>query len=221
MWNFSKASTSNDELVQNLKRQGIIKYPETEHAMKIVDRGDFVLPRTDAYYDSPQSIGHGVTISAPHMHALCLDLMRDRIISNPKARVLDVGSGSGYLVAALANMGEGTQVYGIETIPPLVTWSLENLKKNHQDLLDQGRIHIQVGDGWKGLSDHAPFDAIHVGAAASELPKALVNQLKVGGVLIIPVGEEDQYLMEVVKNEDQSVSKRIVTGVRYVPLVKK
>eukprot|EP01097_Dermamoeba_algensis_P011860 TRINITY_DN9345_c0_g1_i1.p1 TRINITY_DN9345_c0_g1~~TRINITY_DN9345_c0_g1_i1.p1 ORF type:complete len:222 (-),score=43.41 TRINITY_DN9345_c0_g1_i1:114-779(-) len=220
MWTFG-ASSSNTELVMNLKKQGIVKTPETEAAMKAVDRADFVPQSTDPYYDSPQPIGHSVTISAPHMHAMCLELMRDRIINNSNPKVLDVGSGSGYLVAALAHLvGENGKVYGIETIPQLVTWSLANMKKNHQHFLDSGRVHIQVGDGWKGLPEQGPFDAIHVGAAASEIPTALVEQLRVGGVLIIPVGVDNQYLMEVSKDSPTSYSSKAITAVRYVPLVK-
>merc|ERR1740117_504102 len=114
--------------------------------------------------DCPHDIGHGVTISAPHMHATALDCLNPVI--GPNARVLDVGSGSGYLSVCLARLAPNVKVIGVDVIPPIVDWSVENVKKNHADLLKSGLMVLKVADGWKGDESNAPFDAIHVGAAA-------------------------------------------------------
>ena len=138
-----------------------------------MDRRDFVLDSdkvsTMAYMDTPLPIGHGATISAPHMHAHVLELLSDKLI--PGAKVLDVGSGSGYLCVAMSLLvGENGSVTGIEHIPELVSWSIKNVAEHHKDLLSSGRLKIMVGDGYVGLPN-SKFDAIHVGAAAPHTPQ--------------------------------------------------
>ncbi|OTF80166.1 protein-L-isoaspartate(D-aspartate) O-methyltransferase-like, partial [Euroglyphus maynei] len=174
---------TNQEMVENLKKNSIVQDSRVENALLSVDRGNFV--DSSKYVDSPMSIGYGATISAPHMHAYALELLKDHLVDGET--VLDVGSGSGYLTACMAIMvGSQGKVIGIEHIPELAAKSLENIKKGNADLLSSKRVIIKVGDGRKGSAEHAPFNAIHVGAAAPVLPQDLVDQLKPGGRLIIP-----------------------------------
>eukprot|EP01041_Mallomonas_annulata_P008164 gene8164-16781_t len=125
---FSRGARSNDVLIMELKTAGIIKSPEVADAMMNVDRKDYV-SSGDPYYDSPQGIGHGQTISAPHMHAYALEYLLPAVM-RPGAKVLDVGCGSGYFTAILAHANPSVTVYGIDYIPELVRLSEENIRKH-------------------------------------------------------------------------------------------
>ena len=149
-----------------------------------------ILPKVDRanyapnfpYEDSPQSIGHRATISAPHMHAAACDSLL--LFLQPGAKVLDIGSGSGYLTHVMAELVKpGGKVIGIEHIQPLVDLGMKNMAKSREgmDLLDNGTVEFVKGDGRKGWPKNAPYDAIHVGAAAAEHHKALTDQLKAPG----------------------------------------
>ena len=135
--------------------------------------------------------------------------------------MLDVGSGSGYLTACLAKMasGEEARVYGVDHVPELVEWATSNVTADSPELLNS-RLSFIVGDGRLGLPDQAPFDVIHVGAAAPELPPALVDQLAVGGRLVIPIGTRwgDQYLEVVDKVTQAEVIRNRAMPVKFVPL---
>ncbi|OAE28301.1 hypothetical protein AXG93_2507s1130 [Marchantia polymorpha subsp. ruderalis] len=187
--------------------------------MMKIDRAHFVPPGGLPYDDAPQSIAlplccmqyrFGATISAPHMHGYCLSLLADYL--KPGMHVLDVGSGSGYLTAVFSVMvGETGKAVGVEHIPELVDRSREAIKRGPAGkLLDNGHLEIHVGDGKQGWPDAAPYDAIHVGAAAAELPQALVDQLKPGGRMDLVI---------INKLPDGSIEKKNEMGVRYVPLV--
>eukprot|EP00123_Amoebidium_parasiticum_P021240 comp6392_c0_seq1/m.2190 comp6392_c0_seq1/g.2190 ORF comp6392_c0_seq1/g.2190 comp6392_c0_seq1/m.2190 type:complete len:256 (-) comp6392_c0_seq1:87-854(-) len=207
---------SNSELVAHLKKAGLISSDRVKSAMLGVDRGHYSADHTEAYNDNPHSIGYGATISAPHMHAMCLEVLEPRLQDG--ATVLDVGSGSGYLAACMALMvGPSGRVHGLEHIPQLVEWSIANAKKGNPDLLNTN-LFFHVGDGFKGLPEHAPYDAIHVGAAAPVIPPVLVEQLKPGGMMVIPVGTVMQELVLVTKQASGGYTERSLTGVRYVPL---
>jgi len=176
------------------------------------------------YTDSPQTIGHSVTISAPHMHAFALDLLLDKL--HPTCKVLDVGSGSGYLTACFARAiteKEGVNnalVVGIEHQPELVKKGIENISADDRTLLDSKSVLIVQGDGRLGYLDEAPYDAIHVGATAPTIPQALLDQLKPGGRMVCPIGPElgEQYLEQFDKDLDGKIQQRRLYGVRYVPL---
>lgn len=208
---------SNAELVASLKRHGIITSHRVEAAMTSVDRGDFC--PSGAYVDSPQPIGYNATISAPHMHAYALEALSEKL--RPGAHVLDVGFGSGYLVAAFCRMvDDGGKVVGIEHVRGLAELGEKNLRKHFSHEIDQGKIKLVVGDGRDGYAPLSPYDAIHVGAAAEVIPQALVEQLAPNGRMFIPVGPEwgDQYLTQVDKDAHGHVTQRRLMGVRYVPL---
>jgi protein-L-isoaspartate(D-aspartate) O-methyltransferase len=209
---------NNNAFVDGLKKNHVVKDPEVEAVLRRVDRIHYCRHPSDAYVDSPQSIGDGQTISAPHMHAAALEILKPNL--HPGASVLDVGSGSGYLAACFARMIGSGRVTGIEVNQRLVDWSRQNVKKADGDLLDSGLLEIVVGDGWRGWPAHAPYDAIHVGAAAESVPVALVEQLKPGGRMVIPVGRSSQELLLVWKDQNGKVDSKHLMGVRYVPLVK-
>eukprot|EP00927_Polykrikos_kofoidii_P048572 TRINITY_DN42832_c0_g1_i1.p1 TRINITY_DN42832_c0_g1~~TRINITY_DN42832_c0_g1_i1.p1 ORF type:complete len:224 (-),score=38.90 TRINITY_DN42832_c0_g1_i1:32-703(-) len=211
---------TNDELINQLVSDGVIQSKEVEAALRKVDRARYVIKAREevAYVDAPQPIGHSVTISAPHMHAHALERLSERL--QPGSRALDVGSGSGYFTVALAMLlGEQGHCFGIEVIEDHVNFATRNVEAD-QGVEFNSRVSFRVGDGWKGLPSEGPFDAIHVGAAAATVPMALVDQLAPGGRMIIPVGTQDQELLEVDKASDGQVTCRALMGVRYVPLVK-
>jgi len=154
------------------------------------------------------------------MHANACESLLTHI--PPGARVLDIGSGSGYLTAVLANLvGPKGTVIGVDHIQPLVDMSIANLSKSAvgKKMLETGQVKFVLGDGRKGWTEGAPYDAIHVGAAAAEHHAALTEQLKSPGRLFVPVAEGGQQHIYIVdKREDGSVEKKKLYGVQYVPL---
>ncbi|KAF6251586.1 protein-L-isoaspartate O-methyltransferase-domain-containing protein [Scenedesmus sp. NREL 46B-D3] len=193
--------SSQDELVDYLIDSRLVKSSRVADALRAVDRGKYVnhayASRTDAYQDHPLAIGEGQTISAPHMHAICLELLQAHL--QPGARVLDVGSGSGYLSAAMAKMvAPNGSVLGVDKVPELVVRARAALQSANPELLagEEGHELLRILHG-NALSDmlaaEAPFDAIHVGAAADELHQALLDKLALGGRMVVPVGPHYSY----------------------------
>ena len=194
--------------------------------MRAVDRGRYVAHpyHAESYVDSPLPIGHGQTISAPHMHAACCERLAGQL--RPGAHVLDVGSGSGYLTAVLAQLVRpGGVVQGVELVPQLAERSQGALEADPAVRAARGdgvTVVVRTADAHWGAPEHAPYDAIHVGAAAESVPSALVEQLARGGRMIIPVGPHGwtQVLKCIDKDAAGHVTERDLMGVQYVPLVR-
>jgi protein-L-isoaspartate(D-aspartate) O-methyltransferase len=219
------SSTSHKGLVANLAAGGLIKTPAVERAMLLVDRRCYVPPGKDPYEDAPQPIGYGATISAPHMHAWCLELLADRL--TPDARALDVGSGSGYFSVLMAAMMTANangapvtgKVVGVEHIVDLAFWAEQNVAKDPSHLAHH--VKFVAGDGRLGYPKTAPYDVIHVGAAALGLPFELIKQLKVPGRLVAPIEENGVQELVCIDKTGPGIhdfTTRKLGGVRYVPL---
>jgi protein-L-isoaspartate(D-aspartate) O-methyltransferase len=163
-----------------------------------------------AYRNHPLPIGHSQTISQPYIVALSTDLLAPA----PGHVVLEVGTGSGYQAAVLAEIVK--QVYTIEIVEPLGRAAESRLAA-----LGYKNIEVRIGDGYKGWPEKGPFDGIVVTAAAPRVPQALVDQLKPGGRMVIPIGErwEVQQLLLIVRNADGTLQQKNVLPVRFVPLV--
>ena len=186
---------------------------EVLEAMRTVPRHEFVPERLEphAYLNRPLPIGHGQTISQPYIVALMTDLAE----VDGDDRVLEVGTGSAYQAAVLAEIVDA--VYTLEIVPELAASAEERLER-----LGYDNVHARHGDGYHGWPEHAPFDAIVVTAAASHVPPPLVEQLRPGGKMVIPVGSPfaTQQLMVVEKTEEGKVRNRQVLPVASVPLTR-
>ncbi|XP_059505374.1 protein-L-isoaspartate(D-aspartate) O-methyltransferase-like [Stegostoma tigrinum] len=159
------------------------------------------------------------TISAPQMHAYALECLNSHLYEG--ARALDVGSGSGYLTACMAKMvGATGTVVGIDHIQELVEQSIRNVQSDNATLLSSGRLTLIAGDGRRGYPEGAPYDAIHVGAAAAVVPQNLLDQLKPGGRMVVSVGVSggSQSLQQFDKTLDGTIVRTTLMGVIYVPL---
>lgn len=183
----------------------------TLRAMRTVPRHRFVPDdlRDSAYQDFPLPIGYGPTISQPYIVAA----MTAQLGLTRRSRVLEVGTGSGYQAAVLAEMAG--EVYSIEIVGPLAREATERLRR-----LGYGRVHARTGDGYLGWPEAAPFDAIVVTAAADSIPPPLVAQLRPGGRLVMPVGSTHgvQELVLLTKSIDGRTTTRTLEEVRFVPL---
>ena len=197
-------------MVESQLRGRGVSDPRVLDAMLRVPRHEFVPEqhRSQAYEDHPLPIGDGQTISQPYIVALMLQSLQLK----PSDKVLEVGTGSGYVTALLAELA--AEVFSIERHPALADKAREVLSE-----LGYRNVHVITGDGTLGLPDAAPFDAITVAAAAPDLPAGLIAQLREGGRMIIPVGTEESQQLQFVRmiNGQPVVTAREL--VRFVPLI--
>ncbi len=191
--------------------RGVLERSVVE-AMRRVPRHEFIPEerRAEAYADCAVYLGYGQTVSQPYIVALMTELARPKAMD----RALDVGTGSGYQAAVLAEMV--AHVDSVEIVEPLANEAAARLRR-----LGYRNVSVHHADASKGWADNAPYDLIVVAAAPEHLPEALVTQLAKGGRLVIPIGGQGlvgQGLWLVEKGPDGEVSKRLVTGVRFVPM---
>ena len=196
---------------RQLRRRGIDD-AEILHAFRTVPREEFV-GRGDAHWaygDHPVPIEAGQTISQPYIVALMIQAAAIR----PGAKVLEVGSGSGYAAAVISRIA--ARVVGIERQPELVKVAAERLRR-----LGYDNVEIVEGDGTRGWTDQAPYDAILAAASGSHVPKPLIEQLAPGGSIVMPVGDPGwiQRLLKVTKAPDGALLEKDLGAVRFVPLI--
>ena len=206
-------------LIDELIEEGYLKTPEIIEAFKKIRRKDFVRAEDEsgAEINAPLPIGGGQTISQPLTVAFMIELLQ------PEAgdKILDVGSGSGWTTAILAEIvGSEGKVYGLERMPDLKNFGDKNVNK--YNFIKRGIVKTLCADGYKGLPDEAPFDKILVSAAAEEIPAELLKQLKVGGRMVIPLGRqyETQDIIAIDKIATDKFKEERYPGFVFVPLVK-
>lgn len=181
-------------------------------AMGTVPREEFVPTdlRRSAYLDRALPIGHAQTISQPYIVAF----MTEQLDPQPTDRVLEVGTGSGYQAAVLSRLV--SQVFSIEILEPLAQRAKTTLER-----LDYRNVHVRTGDGYRGWPEHAPFDAIIVTCAPDHVPEPLIEQLKEGGRMIIPVGGDGAQQLHVLRKSGGKIHRDAVMSVRFVPMTGK
>ena len=199
-----------ETLAQLLQKEGI-RNQEVLRAIAATPR-ELFLPdalKHQAYQNTALPIGQGQTISQPYIVARMTELLLDA--PNPARNILEIGTGSGYQTAILAQLFG--KVYSVERIK-----ALQYQAKRRMQSLDLHNIAMKHGDGWEGWASKGPFDAIIVTAAASRMPQKLLDQLNDGGRLIIPVGDASQQLLAVTRQDDD-YEQKVIEAVRFVPLV--
>lgn len=200
-----------NELIKQLIEQGYLKTPAIINAFYRIKRSNF-LPKDIASEESvnaPLPIGHGQTNSQPLTVAFMIELLQPEL----NQKILDIGSGSGWTTALLAEIiGPKGKAFGIERVLELKEFGQRNVAKYHLD-----NVEFFCLDGTKGLPDYKPFDRILVSAAAFEIPKELKDQLKIGGRMVIPTTAQDLRLIE--KINDKEFKETIYPGFVFVPLI--
>ncbi len=204
------------DLIDRLVHKGYLKTPEIIKAFKKIKRQDFILPSmiAESDTDKPLSIGYEQTISQPLTVAFMFELLEPGL----DQKILDIGSGSGWTTAILAEIvGKNGKVFGVERISELKDFGENNANK--YGFVDSGRAIFVSGDGSKGLSKYAPFDRIHVGAATNQIPEQLLEQLAIGGKMIIPEGVDFQSVVLVEKIAKNEYKRKSFPGFVFVPLI--
>lgn len=206
-------------LIDNLIESGYLKTPSIVSAFKKIKRQDFLRPEDFdlAEIDAPISIGYGQTISQPATVAFMLEKLGPR----SGEKILDVGAGSGWTAALLAEaVGKSGRIYGLERISELADLAISNVSK--YNFIKKGAVQIFCTDGYKGLPEFAPFDKILVSAAAAEAPEELLRELKIGGRLVLPLGASGQIqAVAVMEKQASGQFKKIeYPGFVFVPLIK-
>lgn len=210
-----KQEKKRKKMTDRLIRSGYLESPEIIEAFRKVPREEFVSPnlKKDAYIDHPLSIGHGQTISAPSMIAIMLEVLQTK----KGHKVLEVGAGSGYNAALIAEIiGKKGELYTVERLKEIAEFGKKNLEKT-----DYGWVKVIIGDGTLGYEEEAPWDRILVTACAPEIPDPLIEQLKMDGKLAIPVGRHYmmQTLILVEKTEKGKTKVQEHGGCSFVPLI--
>lgn len=199
-------------LINHLISSGYLSKPEVIDSMMKVPRHRFV-PESEqhsAYVDMPLSIGYGQTISAPHMVAM----MTEYLDVKPHHKVLEIGTGSGYQAAVLAEILNEGMLYTVERIPELA-------KKAEKNLRDCGysNVHVIIGEGTKGYNEESPYDRIIVTAGAPRAPKALLDQLNDKGKLLIPIGGRMLQELVLIEKYEEGFREKKLGGCVFVPLI--
>ncbi|MEH6468665.1 MAG: protein-L-isoaspartate(D-aspartate) O-methyltransferase [Porticoccus sp.] len=203
---------TRERLIERLKEQGITNQRVMD-VMRVTPRHLFLDEALShrAYEDTALPIGHGQTLSQPYVVALMTEIL---LSLGPRQKVLEIGTGSGYQTAILAQLVG--QVYSVERIKPLLDKARERLRK-----LGLRNVRLSHSDGGFGFPDNAPYDAILSAAAPHEVPEELLHQLAPDGVLVIPVGPGDEQELRVITREGDSSNfeERVAEQVRFVPLL--
>lgn len=205
------------DLVSRLWDMGYIKTETVKNAMLSVPREEFMTPenRGLAYLDRPIPLKHGQTISAPHMVAIICE----QLSLKPGMNVLEIGTGFGYNAAVVAELlGPTGHIYTMERIEALKESAEQNLKRTGYD-----NVTVILGDGTEGYPEKAPYDRIYATASAPKIPEPLRGQLKIGGRLITPIGEDSSYqeLVCIVRKGENEFHSHNLGGVVFVPLIGK
>ena len=208
----STTSRARAEMVTNQLRARDISDPRVLDAMGRVERHRFVPAdlAAEAYEDHPLPIGHGQTISQPYIVAFMTQALR----LEPEHRVLEIGTGSGYQAAILAELVR--EVYTIEIVEPLGKQAAATLAS-----AGYTNVHVRVGNGYQGWPENAPFDRVIVTAAPDDIPPALVDQLRIGGIMAVPVGSGDFQELRILRRTDNGLETLQTLPVRFVPMVGK
>jgi len=201
-----------ERLVERLKDRGYIKSPEVVQAFRNVERHLFIPEqfREEAYQDHPVSIGGGQTISAPHMVGIMTELLNVA----EDSKILEIGCGSGYQAAILAEIAKQGKIYSIERIGELADKARETLKE-----MGYLNVQVEVGDGTLGLPEYAPYDRIIVTAAAPSISQEYIEQLGEDGRLLIPVGPKHHQTLKGIEKRDGEIFEENHGGCVFVPLV--
>jgi protein-L-isoaspartate(D-aspartate) O-methyltransferase len=198
-------------VVRQLEHRGISD-KRVLRAMSEVPRHEFVPneARSVAYGDHPLSIGFGQTISQPYIVAF----MAERLVLEPADRLLEVGTGSGYQAAVLSRLVK--QIFSIEIVDELILRATSDLKR-----LGYQNILVKKGDGYEGWPEFAPFDAITVAAALDHVPQPLIDQLREGGRMVIPVGSAQHQQLLLIEKNPSGLRRRAICPVRFVPFTRR
>jgi protein-L-isoaspartate(D-aspartate) O-methyltransferase len=198
-------------VVRQLEHRGISD-KRVLRAMSEVPRHEFVPneAKSVAYGDHPLSIGFGQTISQPYIVAF----MAERLVLEPADRLLEVGTGSGYQAAVLSRLVK--QIFSIEIVDELIQRATCDLKR-----LEYLNILVKKGDGYEGWSEFAPFEAITVAAALDHIPQPLIDQLRVGGRMVIPVGNAHHQQLLLIEKNPSGLRRRAICPVRFVPFTRR
>lgn len=204
------------KMVERLYESGYIKTEKVKDAMMSVPREEFMPTsnRPYAYIDRPLPIGEGQTISAPHMVAMICEILELK----EGMKVLEIGTGFGYNAAVVAQIiSKKGHLYSIERIESLAKTANENLKRTNMG----ENITIVIGDGTKGYPQEAPYDRIYGTASAPSVPEPLKEQLKIGGIMLVPVGDKNyfQELVYIKRTSENDYERKHIGGVAFVPMI--